>query len=274
MNKPTVSVLMPVYNAAPFLKDAIESVLNQSFESIEFIIIDDCSTDGSCAVLEEYARRDPRVRIVRNPRNMGIVYSLNKGIGVCRGDYIARMDADDISLKDRISLQVAALEADREIAALGTALTYIDSSGRDLGIMRRCSLKSSYLSGTPLLHPTVMLRRGILERYGLRYLERYRYAEDYYLWLQLARVGKLSAIDSVLFQYRITPTVTRFKELKSVIRATLRAKRDAVFVLKMKPGLKDMLVYLAESALLLLPSRFVIFVYLRLLFAHKTKGCL
>ncbi|MDD5775246.1 MAG: glycosyltransferase [Candidatus Omnitrophica bacterium] len=274
MDKPTVSVLMPVYNAAPFLKDAIESVLTQSFEKIEFIIIDDCSTDGSYDVLEEYGRRDPRVRICRNSRNMGIVYSLNKGIGLCRGDYIARMDADDISLKDRISLQVAALEADREIAALGTALRYIDSSGKDLGVTRRCFLESPYLSRTPLLHPTVMLRRELLDRYGLRYLERYRYAEDYYLWLQLARVGKLSAIDSVLLQYRITPTATRFKELKGVIRATLRAKRDAVFVLKMKPGLKDMLVYLAESALLLLPSRFVIFVYLRLLFAHKTKGCL
>lgn len=274
MESPKVSVLMPVYNAIPFLEGAVESILTQSFKDFELIIVDDGSSDGSYALLEEYLKRDPRVQIIRNPKNMGIVYSLNSGISLCRGDYIARMDADDISLRDRIRLQFAVMETDKEIAALGTALTYIDSSGRELGVIRDCPLGNPNLSQTPLLHPTVMLRKAVLERYGLRYLEKYRYAEDYYLWLQLGRVGKLSAINEVLLKYRITPTATRFKELKGAIRATLRVKRDAVFLLKIKPGLRDLILYLAEFVLLLLPSRFVIFLYLRRLFASKTKGLL
>jgi len=273
MEKPKVSIIMPVHNALPFLKGAIESILVQSFSDFEFIIVDDGSKDGSKALLEEYSRKDTKIRVIKNPCNMGIVYSLNQGIKMARGDYIVRMDADDISMKDRIKLQFESMEEDKEIAALGTSLAYIDSSGNDLGIVRGCALGNPNLSQTPLLHPTTIIRKSIIERYGLCYLEKYRYAEDYFLWLQLGKIGKISTIDKVLLKYRITNNVTRLKKIKGVILATLRVKKDAVFTLKIKPHLKDLFVFISESILFLLPSSLVIAIYLRRTFG-KTKVCL
>lgn len=263
MEKPKVSVLMPTYNSAAFLKDAIGSILSQSFNNFEFIIVDDGSTDGSSKLLDDYSKKDHRVRVIKNNGNRGIVYALNQGLKVCSGDYIARMDADDIAVKDRIKLQVATMEADKEICVLGASLSYIDSFGKELGVIRHCALGKSNLSRTPLLHPTVMIRRAFMEKYGLCYLEKYRYAEDYFLWMQLSKLGKIAVLDEVLLKYRITNNVTRIKSLKGVLGATLRVKRDAVFVLKIKPTLMDIFVFLGEFILFLLPSRFVVFLYLR-----------
>lgn len=271
MEKPKVSVLMPVYNSLPFLKSAIESILLQSFSGFEFIIVDDGSADGSSELLEEYSRRDARIKLIKHSKNMGIVAVLNRGLEDCQGDYVARMDADDISIKDRIKLQLAAMEEDKELAALGTSLVYIDSSGKDLGVVRHCALGNLNLSRSPLLHPTVMIRKTIIERYGLRYLEKYRYAEDYFLWLQLSKVGKISALNEVLLKYRITKNATRVKRLKGVLGATLRVKKDAVFVLKIRPNLKDLFVFLTEFVLFLLPSSVVIFLYLRHELGKKIK---
>ena len=234
MQKPKVSVLMPTYNIAEFLGKAIESILSQSFIDFEFIIVDDGSTDDSTRVLGEYAEKDPRIRIIRNEQNKGIVYSLNRGLKECRGEYIARMDADDIALRDRLERQIAVMEADPHTVVLGAALSYIDKSGKELGVVRRCSLNKSLLAQNPLLHPTVVFRRAVLEQHGLCYLEKYLYAEDYFLWLQLSRLGKIDALDDIVLKYRLTNNATRMSHLKGVLRATLNVKKNGIFCLRIK----------------------------------------
>jgi glycosyltransferase involved in cell wall biosynthesis len=268
---PKISVLMPTFNSGPFLQEAIESILNQSFEDFELIIVDDGSNDGSADLLEKYASKDRRIRIIGNARNMGIVFSLNRGLEECQGEYIVRMDADDISSKNRLERQIQVMESNPGIAALGAALSYIDASGNELGVIRRCTVNRSLIRQNPLLHPTVIIRKSYLMRHRLGYLERYRYAEDYFLWLQLSKVGTLEAIDDIVLKYRLSNQATRVRHLRSVLLATLRVKKDGVFTLGLKPSLPDVLRFFAECILLLMPASVIFFLYRKKLLG-KTKG--
>jgi len=254
---------MPTHNCARFLSEAIESILGQSFRDLELVIVDDGSTDGSTELLGRYRAEDDRTRVLRNDRNRGIVYSLNRGLSECRGEYIARMDADDIAVPTRLALQVARLDEETDIAALGGALSYIDVTGRPVGRERRCAIGRSLLAGTPLLHPTVVLRRDVLVEHGLSYRDEYLWAEDYYLWLEISRVGRLSALDDVLLKYRLRDSAVRFKRVRGMLKATLRVKRDAVRRLGLRPTVSDVARFLAECAMVCLPAAVVRAVYLR-----------
>jgi glycosyltransferase involved in cell wall biosynthesis len=269
---PKISVLMPTFNNALFLPESIESILTQSIEDFELIIIDDGSDDSSADLLKGYAQKDRRIRVIRNEKNMGIVFSLNRGLKECRGEYIVRMDADDISLKNRLERQIEVMEADPGIAVLGGALSYIDASGNELGIIRRCTVNQSLIVQNPLLHPTVVIRKSYLTRYGFGYLEKYRYAEDYFLWLQFSRVGRLEAINDIVLKYRLSNQATRVRNLKSVLRATLKVKKDAVFTLGIKPSFSDVVKFFAEGILLCMPAPLILWFYLKKTFGKGVKG--
>jgi len=271
MQKPKVSVLMPTYNIATFLGKAIESILSQSFKDFEFIIVDDGSTDESSRVLAEYAEKDHRIRNIKNEQNKGIVYSLNRGLKECRGEYVARMDGDDIALRGRLEKQIAVMEADPHTVVLGAALSYIDKNGKEVGVVRRCAFNKSLIAQNPLLHPTVVFRRAVLEQHGLCYLEKYRYAEDYFLWLQLSRLGKIDALDDIVLEYRLSNSATRMRHLKGVLLATLRVKKDGVFSLRIRPTIGDVLRFFLEGFLLFFPSRLVRYLYLRMIFGKNLK---
>jgi glycosyltransferase involved in cell wall biosynthesis len=254
---------MPSYNNAEFLPESIKSIRDQSFGDFEFILVDDGSSDGSWPILENAAKEDERIRLLRNEANRGIVYSLNRGLGVCRGQYVARMDGDDVAAGERLDRQVAFLDEHPETAALGGALRYVDASGRDMGIVRTCEPGGSLLAKNPLLHPTVMLRREVLVIRDLRYQEKYRYAEDYFLWLQLSKAGRLAALDDVVLKYRLTQSATRMKHLKGVLLATLRVKLAGMLVLGIRPEPSDVLRFFGECVLLCLPTRVVRAIYLK-----------
>jgi glycosyltransferase involved in cell wall biosynthesis len=269
---PRVSVLMPTYNNGRFLGEAVESIRLQSFSDLEFIIVDDASTDGSRHLLEAHAREDPRIRVLRNDRNRGIVHSLNKGLSVCRGDYVARMDGDDIALPARIERQIAVLDENPGIVVLGGAISYIDGKGHDMGIVRRSGVKRSLLARNPLLHPTVIFRRDVLVRHGLAYGERYRYAEDYYLWLQMSRLGSLDAVGDLVLKYRLTRETTRMRHLKGVLWATLKVKAAGVFQLGIRPEPADLVRFLAEGMLMFLPSSLVKALYFKWALGRSKGG--
>jgi glycosyltransferase involved in cell wall biosynthesis len=260
---PVLSVLMPVYNSAPFLREAIESILRQTFVDFEFIIIDDGSSDGSTEIIRFYSGKDARIHSIRQERHQGIVSALNIGLGVCRAEYIARMDGDDISLPDRFVLQLNRMSKTPNLGALGAALAYIDETGKELGVIRRCNLQSSRLAANPLLHPTVMMRREVLVEHQLHYWEKYRYAEDYYLWLEMLRFAAIDALDDVVLQYRISSRASRRRHLKEMVRATLRVKRDAILKLGIKPTPADLARMASESFLLMLPTRLDWWLYRR-----------
>lgn len=269
--KPRVSVLMAVYNGLPYLKEAVDSILSQTFGDFEFVIIDDGSTDSTGAVLDAYSRSDGRVRVLKNAGNMGNTFSLNRGLGECSGEYIMRMDSDDVALRDKIERQVLAMDSDRDISALGSAVSYIDASGRELGFVRRSAIGRTNLNRTPLIHSTVMMRRDHLVRNGLRYNEKYPVAEDYFLWLSIAKVGKISALDDVLLKYRITEEAARVKNLKKVLWNTLRVKKDAVLVLKIRPCFRDILRVILELLLLAMPARVVLAIYIKTVIKTREK---
>jgi glycosyltransferase involved in cell wall biosynthesis len=267
---PRASVLMPVYNNELFLEEALTSIADQTFTDFEFIIIDDGSSDGSSQILAAFEKKDHRVRVLSNVTNMGIVYSLNRGIEACRGNYIIRMDSDDVAMSDRLERQIAVMDINPEIAVLGSALTYIDATGRELGIVRQSEIRRSLLFMNPLFHSTVVIRRVALEENGISYFEKYRYAEDYYLWMQLSKVGKLSAIDKVLIKYRISGNASRIKHMKAMLRATLKVKMAGVLILGLRPSFMDMMRFVIECFLLVVPTRLALFIYMKTTFGNKT----
>ena len=204
---PRVTVLMTVYNGLPYLPQAIESVLNQTFTDFEFVIIDDASTDGSVACIRRYA--DPRIRLWCNERNLGQASSLNTGLTLSRAPYIARMDQDDICLPDRLRQQVNLLEARPDIAAVGTLMYWLRANGDIVGVvglkMHNCGafLGTLLSTASPLGHSTVMYRRDIVADAG-GYDVSFAPCEDYELWCRLALRGyRASVIPEPLVMLRI-----------------------------------------------------------------------
>jgi glycosyltransferase involved in cell wall biosynthesis len=202
---------MSTYNDALYLGAAVESVLGQTLGDFEFLIVDDGSTDGTRDLLD--ALRDPRVRVLRSPANVGLTRSLNRGLDDAAGKFVARMDADDVCLPERLARQVGFLNSHAEVGVVGTSRELIDERGgfvahapaaeNDLHIRWKCLL------GNPFAHPTVMLRRGVIERHGLRYDEAFLTAQDYELWTRLLAVTRGANLREPLLQYRLRDGVSR-----------------------------------------------------------------
>lgn len=211
--EPKISILLPVYNGSVFLKNALESILNQTFEAFEFIIIDDGSTDGTPDILNEYAKCDKRIRILRNSDNKKIVYSLNKGLKNARTTIVARMDCDDISEKDRLEKQYNILAENKDIVVVGTQCYFLTREGKirsrsnfptdDPSIRRELFLKNNII-----MHPSVMFRWN-----GDIYYREFAYpAEDYDLWLRLAHRGKFVILNEPLLKIRLISEGTTFSK--------------------------------------------------------------
>jgi hypothetical protein len=202
---PLVSIVMPVYNGEKYLAKAIESILIQSFTNFEFIIIDDGSNDSSLTILKQYSSKDPRVRVIVNEENLGIAKSLNKGVTQAQGKYIARMDADDISLSNRIEQQVDFLEAHPDISVLGAQFTIIDSNDNLLGGITLPIfpgvVKWELIYSCPLAHPAIMMRRSLFSIEGFQYRHR-PVAQDYDLWSRISRNHKLTNLPETLLLLR------------------------------------------------------------------------
>ena len=183
---PEVSVVMSVYNGAGYLGDALDSILQQTLADFEFIIVNDGSTDGSGNILQRAASVDDRVSVLSNATNIGLSRSLNRGIAVARGKFIARQDADDISVRDRLRTQLDVFERFPKVGIVGSAVRVIDEHGRPGKVLHvpeeNTQICWRMLFRNEFKHSTVMLRREILERNSLIYNQEYRYAQDYELW--------------------------------------------------------------------------------------------
>lgn len=211
---PKVSVVMPAYNAEKYICEAIDSILNQTFTDFEFLIINDGSTDRTKELILSY--NNPCIVYLENERNSGIVVTLNKGLDSAKGEYIARMDADDIAISSRLEKQVAILESDKTIGVLGTG-TRIFGETVDThdttSSTNSDKLKAELLFSPCICHPSVMIRKSVLEKYNIRYKNEFKGAEDYEMWWQIARVSKILATPEVLHCYRIHPhQVTKVKD--------------------------------------------------------------
>ncbi len=206
MPAPTISVVMPVYNAARYLRLAVESIQAQTFKDFELVAVDDGSTDSSRAMLEVMAAADPRLKVFSRP-NTGIVGALNDGLAAARGEFVARMDADDWSLPQRFDRQVAFLRLNPACVCVGSYFNYMDDRGALVKWNPRETeheaLERQLLAGDggSLIHPAIMLRRDAVERVG-GYRVEAQWLEDLDLYLRLARIGRLANLPEVLLHYR------------------------------------------------------------------------
>ena len=204
--KPRVAVLMSVYNGEKYLREAIDSILNQTFKDFEFLIIDDGSTDNSSDIIRSYT--DPRIRLIQNEKNIGLTRSLNKGLKLAKGEYIARMDGDDIALSDRLEKQVSFLDKYEDVKLVGSSYYEIDESDKVLGrvdcltnnddIQRRFLLPNNCFC-----HPSTMFRKECIEKVGT-YREFFKYAQDYDLWRRIAEEYNVANIGEPLLKWRIS----------------------------------------------------------------------
>ncbi len=203
MGKAAVTVLMPVYNAEPFLNEAIDSILNQTFTDFEFIIINDGSSDRSEEIIKGYA--DSRIKYYKNEHNLKLIATLNKGFDLAGGKYIARMDADDISLPTRLEQQFELMEKNPEIGLCGTWYESF-KDGEILGQVRygpdHSTICFKHLFQIHLSHGTGMFRTSVLREHGLYFNPDFSHAEDYELWSRISAVTKLANIQQVLYRVR------------------------------------------------------------------------
>jgi glycosyltransferase involved in cell wall biosynthesis len=230
-NKPLISVVMPVYNSLPHLREAVESVLEQTLGDFELLAIDDGSSDGSAEVLAEYAKRDGRLRVIRQA-NGGVTAAICRGLDEARGPLIARMDADDICLPERFAKQVAYLRAHPECVAVGSAARVIDEDGDELfddfnagdhdaidrwHMEKRCAR---------LCHPSMMIRAEALRSVG-GYCRQRITSQDFDLWLKLAETGRLACLDEPLVKYRVHPKSVTSSRAAQQMRDVDEAIRQA-----------------------------------------------
>jgi glycosyltransferase involved in cell wall biosynthesis len=202
-NKPVISVLMPVYNNASYLVEAIDSVLNQTYKAFELIIIDDCSTDDTLSLLEQY--RDERIVLIRKAEHSGLVASLNMGLDMAGGEFIARMDGDDICFADRFEKQVSFLREKVDVDICGGSYQVIGTGELVYFPAGHEQIKFYSLEFCPMCHPAIMFRKRFLDKYELRYAPGFEGSEDYELWTRSVWLGKLANLPDILLAYRVHP---------------------------------------------------------------------
>ena len=216
--KPKITVLMPVYNAHKYLKEAMDSILNQTFKDFIFLIINDGSTDDSREIINSY--QDDRVKLIDNDKNMGIVYTLNKGLELAKTEFIARMDSDDISLPKRLYKQIIFMKKNSKVGVCGGAIKFFGATTKTKIFSKKNeSIKAGLLFTSQLAHPSVMMRTEMLKKHNLFYDSKYEYVEDYKLWTDCVDYFDLANLGNILILYR-----THHESISSIKRKNQKAK--------------------------------------------------
>ncbi len=218
MESPLVSILMPVYNTAPYLKEAMDSMLSQTFKDFELIVLNDCSPDNADEILDMY--NDPRIVRYKGERNMGLSNVLNAGMDMARGKYIARMDSDDISLPNRLEIQVKYMEEHTDIDLCSCGMKMFGAKDdvwiRDADPEK---VKVTALFFSPILHASSIWKKESFDKYGLRFRQEMVPAEDYDMWCRALSKGlKLVNLPNVLYRYRIHPSQATTQTEKSRLK--------------------------------------------------------
>jgi GT2 family glycosyltransferase len=242
---------MCVFNGERFLHDAVKSILSQSFEDFEFTVINDGSTDRSGEILESYRRQDSRLRVYHQTAQ-GVIASLTTACGVANGKYIARMDADDVAVRERLETQVAFMEAHPEVGLLGGAVEFINGSGQPLAICTNPvddgEIRSALLERCAFWHPSVVMRKTVFFRAG-GYRNIVIDAEDYDLWLRIAEHSQLANLQEVVLRYRLHPHQVSVRKCRQQALSALAAR---VAARSRRAGRPDPLTSLTEITPLVL----------------------
>ncbi|MCC3155280.1 glycosyltransferase [Hymenobacter sp. BT770] len=201
-NNPFVTVIMPVFNSELYIEEAINSIINQSYKNFEFLIFDDGSTDNSLALIKKY--KDKRLTVFHHSVNTGYVRHLNEGLKLAKGDFIARMDADDIAKPDRLQKQLSYLITNPDVGVCGSQVELFgDRLDKMMVPKDHESIRIALMSYCPIWHPTVMIRKSLMAENNSNYNTAFLYAEDYDLWTQLINRTRFHNLDEMLLKYRI-----------------------------------------------------------------------
>lgn len=215
-----LSIVMSVYNGEKTVGRAIESILNQTYKDFEFIIINDCSRDQTLNILQEYQLEDSRIKILHNEKNLGLAASLNKGINESSGDWIVRMDDDDISLHDRLENQFNFIQMNPDVDIFGGKAIFQDIYGDEVENffphwppMDIKDIENFFYTSSPLIHPTVCMRKQAIKEIGL-YNKDFSGAEDYELWVRAWKNGlHIKNMNTILIRYTVNLGKKSFKRI-------------------------------------------------------------
>ncbi|MBN2348494.1 MAG: glycosyltransferase [Bacteroidales bacterium] len=229
---PEVSIIMPVFNSEQYTADAIKSVLQQVFTNFEFIIINDASTDKTLQIINHYSSVDNRIKIITNPENLGIVKSLNIGLQSALGNYIARIDSDDLWHKNKLGKQISYFKNNANLFLLGTAKVLIDKFGNprtseEKQFFLYDDIKKQIGRGNLFCHSSVVFKREVINDIGY-YNEKYKNSEDYEYWLRILSKKRGEILPEPLTYYRIHINMISIRKRKEQFKYVIKAKLNAI----------------------------------------------
>ena len=233
---------MPVYNGEKYLAEAMDSILNQSFTDFEFLIINDGSTDQSVKIIESY--QDSRIRLIHNEKNIGLAETCNKGIEMAKGELVARMDSDDISLPKRLEKQIKFMDNNPEVGICGTWIRMFGSvSYINRYFTGDQELKARLLFNTCFAHPSVVMKKNILIKNNLKYKKEFDPGDDYYLWAELSNFTNFANIPEILLLYRMhSKNISKIKNNNQAWGAK-NARLHMLDQLEINPSEEDMQIH-------------------------------
>lgn len=269
-DNPLVSVIMPVYNAKAYLAEAIESILHQTYENFELIIVDDGSTDNSWEVIKKYRARNPKkIKIFHLAKQVNYAGNgaVNYGLKYARGEYIARMDSDDIAHPERLEKQVNFMLNNPYVILVGSQAKLIDIKGKVFGVKKvptdHKKIYDAYGMVHPIIHPSCMIRRSLLPDPNRIYEDKYGVNSDYYTFFRFLNRGRFANLDETLLKYRIHEGNFSLQKPKKKFINSIKIRLDAYHNLNYKLTLQAWVVMLLQSAIVLtLPERFIVPLYL------------
>lgn len=267
---PTLSVIMPAYNSKDYIEEAVNSVLNQTFQDFELIIIDDASTDSTVKIIKKFQKKNPdKIKLiqVKNNLNCGGDKCANEGLKVATGKYIARMDADDVAELSRFEKQINFLKDNPKIFLVGSNADVIDRNGNVIGEknepLTSDEIYKAYFGFHPLIHPTCMFKRKLKDGTPFKYEIKYSANNDYYTFFKLVCKGyKFVNMDEKLLKYRIHNSNATFVNMKKKFVNSLKVRLSMVANYGYIPTPRDIFMLVAQSmVVLLLPERMLLKIY-------------
>lgn len=238
-----VTVLMPVYNGEKYLREAIDSILSQTFSGFEFLIINDGSTDRSVEIINSY--EDPRIRLIDNDGNLGVAATLNEGLKLAEGKYIARMDCDDVSLPTRLEKQVEFMDSHPLVGISGT---WIEMVGAREGCIWKTpvtheKIVCTLLFESALAHPSVIIRKSVVDINRLEYDPSFKHVEDYELWLRASRFTRLANLGEVHLLYRIHPDQIGERYFEEQLSSAMSIRSFLFVALGINPSAEELKIH-------------------------------
>lgn len=267
--KPLVSVVMPVYNAGEFLREAIKSILSQTYRNFEFIIVEDASRDSSWKTIQEFSQKHKQIKTYRNYRNLGVSETVKKAISLAKGEFLCRMDADDVALPQRIEKQVNYLLNNSKAVAVGGQCLLIDKNGNILGEKTfPTSFSDIYkyiYKFIPVQQPTLIIAKNRLSKHFEYYRDGMDTAEEVELLFKLFQYGKVENLPDTVLMYRLHDKNTSLLNIRKTFLLTLLARIRGVFLYGYKPTLSGIAITLLQTCVaLLLPGKLSLFLYKKL----------